>query len=62
MKNTVNTNEVCILWKSALYQMVSVDDALVTTKDNENPNYLMVELNDSDDKKINIVGYRIRIG
>ena len=57
-----NTNEVCILWKADLYQLLNVDDSLVTAKENDNPNYLMVELKDQNDKKFNVVGYRIRVG
>lgn len=56
-----NTNEVCILWKKELYHLVLVDDSLITAKDNDNPNYLMVRLTD-DDKEFNVVGYRIRVG
>lgn len=57
-----NTNEVCILWKAELYQLLNVDDSLITAKVNDNPNYLMVELKDQNDKKFNVVGYRIRVG
>ena len=57
-----NTNEVCILWKAELYQLLNVDDSLITAKENDNPNYLMVELKDQNDKKFNVVGYRIRVG
>ena len=27
-----NTNEVCILWKANLYQLLNVDDSLITAK------------------------------
>ncbi len=57
-----NTNEVCILWKKDLYQMIVVDDSLITAKENDNPNYLRVELKDQDDIRFNVVGYRIRVG
>ena len=57
-----NTNEVCILWKVEYYQLLNVDDCLITAKENDNPNYLMVELKDQNDKKFNVVGYRIRVG
>lgn len=57
-----NTNEVCILWKREYYQLLNVDDSLITAKENDNPNYLMVELKDQNDKKFNVVGYRIRVG
>ena len=57
-----NANEVCILWKADLYQLRMVDDSLITAKDNDNPNYLMVELKNRDDQKFNVVGYRIRVG
>ena len=57
-----NTNEVCILWKADLYQLLKVDDSLITAKENDNPNYLMVELKDQKDKTFNVVGYRIRVG
>ena len=57
-----NTNEVCILWKAEIYQLLNVDDSLITAKENDNPNYLMVELKDQNDKKFNVVGYRIRVG
>lgn len=57
-----NTNEVCILWKEDLYQLLNVDDSLITAKGNGNPNYLMVELKGLDDKKFNVVGYRICVG
>ena len=56
------TNEVCILWKADLYQLLKVDDSLITAKENDNPNYLMVELKDQKDKTFNVVGYRIRVG
>lgn len=49
-----NTNEVCILWKADLYQLLNVDDSLVTAKENDNPNYLMVEFKDQNDKKFNV--------
>ena len=57
-----NTNEVCILWKREYYQLLNVDDSLITAKENDNPNYLMVELKDQNNKKFNVVGYRIRVG
>lgn len=57
-----NTNDVCILWKAELYQLLNVDDSLITAMENDNPNYLMVELKDQNDKKFNVVGYRIRVG
>lgn len=57
-----NTNEVCILWKAELYQLLNVDDSLITANKNDNPNYLMVELKDQNDKRFNVVGYRIRVG
>lgn len=57
-----NTNEVCILWKAEIYQLLNVDDSLITAKENDNPNYLMVELKDKNDNKFNVVGYRIRVG
>jgi len=57
-----NTNEVCIIWKADIYQLRLVDDSLVTSKENDNPNYLMVQLMDQEGKKINVVGYRIRVG
>lgn len=57
-----NTNEVCILWKGEYYQLLNVDNSLITAKENYNPNYLMVELKDQNDKKFNVVGYRIRVG
>jgi hypothetical protein len=57
-----NTNEVCILWKRELYRLISVDDSLITAKDNDNPNYLMVALKDNDNQGFNVVGYRIRVG
>lgn len=57
-----NTNEVLILWKAVIYQLLNVDDSLITAKENDNPNYLMVELKDQNDKKFNVVGYRIRVG
>lgn len=56
------TNEVCIFWKADLYQLENVDDSLITAKGNDNPNYLMVGLKDQEDKTINVVGYRIRVG
>jgi hypothetical protein len=57
-----NANEVCILWKADLYQLLTVDDSLITAKENDNPNYLMVKLKDKEDKEFNVVGYRIRVG
>lgn len=57
-----NTNEVCILWKADLYQLLTVDDSLITAKENDNPNYLMVKLKDKEYKEFNVVGYRIRVG
>lgn len=57
-----NTNEVCILWKVEYYQLLNIDDSLITAKENDNPNYLMVGLKDQNDKKFNVVGYRIRVG
>jgi len=57
-----NTNEVCILWKAELYQLLNAPDSLITAMENDNPNYLMVELKDQSDKKFNVVGYRIRVG
>ena len=57
-----NINEVCILWKKDLYQKVSDCDWLISAQDNDNPNYLMVRLRDSEGKEFNVVGYRIRVG
>ena len=50
-----NTNEVCILWKAELYQLLNVDDSLITAKENDNPNYLMVELEDQHNRKFNVI-------
>ena len=33
-----NTKEVCILWKADLYQLLNVDDSLITAKGKDNPN------------------------
>lgn len=57
-----NTNEVCILWREDLYQLLYVDDSLITAKGNNNPNYLMIELKDPEGRNLNVVGYRIRVG
>ena len=57
-----NTNEVCVLWKRDCYQFLSVDDSLITAKENDNSNYLMVQLKDQEDNEFNVVGYRIRVG
>lgn len=55
-------NEVCILWKTSCYQMISVDDSVISRKDNNNPNLLLVDLEDIATKKIlTVVGYRIRM-
>jgi hypothetical protein len=62
ISNNEKTNEVCILWKRELYRLVTVDDSLITTMDNDNPNYLMVVLKDQDDQEFHVVGYRIRVG
>ena len=56
------TNEVCILWKEELYQIHTVDDSLITAIENDNPNYLSVQLKDNEGKTFNVVGYRIRVG
>ena len=56
------TNEVCILWKAELYQLLTVDDSLITAMENDNPNYLSVQLKDHEGKTFNVVGYRIRVG
>lgn len=60
--SAISKNEVCILWKVEYYQLLKVDDSLITAKENDNPNYLMVELKNQNDKKFNVVGYRIRVG
>ena len=55
-----NTNEVCSLWKKDLYQRVSACDSLISAQDNDNPNYLMVRLRDSEGKEFNVTRERIR--
>jgi hypothetical protein len=60
-KNEI-TNEVCILWKKEFYKLISLDDTLITAKEKDNPNYLMVTLRDKVGKAFNVVGYRIRVG
>ena len=37
-----NTNEVCILWKVEYYQLLNIDDSLITAKENDNPNYIEI--------------------
>lgn len=55
-------NEVCILWRREHYRLLSTDDTLISTKENGNPNYLMVALKDETGEEFNVVGYRICIG
>lgn len=63
ISNNRVTNEVLIAWKKDIYSLISVDDSVITTKGNDNPNFLTVRLKDTDkDEELNVVGYRIRVG
>lgn len=54
------TNEVGILWKSDLFNLMAVDDSVITEKNN-NPNLLLVDLVDNEGKVLSVVGFRIRM-
>ena len=62
ISNNETTNEVAIMWKRELYVLNSKPVTLIATKDNLNPNFLMVDLKDKESKIFTVVGYRIRIG
>ena len=55
------TNEVEILWKKDSYSMALVDNSVITKKDNNNPNMLLVDLVDKKGKILTVVGFRIRM-
>lgn len=55
------TNEVGILWKKDLYTLFVVDDSVITKKENNNPNLLLVDLLDESGQLLTVVGYRIRM-
>lgn len=55
------TNEVAILWRRNMFELLAVDDSVVTKAENNNPNLLLVDLLDEKGQKLTIVGYRIRI-
>lgn len=55
------TNEVVISWKNSCFTKVGVDNTAVTTKGNNVPNYLRVDLMDPNREVISVIGARIRI-
>lgn len=55
------TNEVGILWKSSLFTLLEVDASVVSGKENNNPNFLMVDLLDENKEVLTVIGYRIRM-
>lgn len=55
------TNEVGILWKEDIFSIGAVDDTVITKKDNNNPNLLLVDLVDNVGQIITVVGFRIRM-
>ena len=55
------TNEVGILWKKDAYTLSAVDDSVITTKENNNPNLLLVDLLDKSGQILTVVGFRIRM-
>lgn len=61
IKRNDGTNEVGILWKNNLYTLFSVDDSVITKKENNNPNLLLVDLLDESGRLLTVVGYRIRM-
>ena len=61
VNNNDNTNEVAILWKQDLFAAASTPETLISAKDNLNPNFLMIDLQDKAGNLLTVVGYRIRI-
>ena len=55
------TNEVGILWKKDVYTFHAVDDSVVTTMENNHPNFLLVDLEDQDGQLLTVAGFRIRM-
>lgn len=55
------TNEVVVAWKDCCFTKVDVDNTAVTTKDNNVPNFLRVDLMDLNGEVISVIGTRIRI-
>lgn len=55
------TNEVGILWRRDLFSLVEVDDSVVSEKNNNNPNLLLVDLVNNKGEILTVIGFRIRI-
>ena len=55
-----NTNEVVVAWRDSCFTEVGVDRA-VTTKDNNVPNFLRVDLEGLDGEITSVIGTRVRI-
>lgn len=55
------TNEVGIPWKKDVYTFHAVDDSVVTTMENNHPNFLLVDLEDQDGQLLTVAGFRIRM-
>ena len=55
-------NDVLIAWKENMFEKLSIDNRIRTSRNNNCPNFLLVKLKRISDKKIiNVVGLRITI-
>lgn len=61
MTKNNTTNEILIAWQNKKFHKVFVDDSVVSTKTNNLPNYLRVDLMNNLDEIISVIGTRIRV-